>query len=331
MNTENMDNKNSHTDPVVLLPRIFSGTATSEERNIVDQWIASDPENRNHYKAFEKLWNITGNISADRDIDTDVEWKKLGSKMKKQKPVIIQLRTLVKVAASVILILGLSFMGIWLNFNKVVKSPVASTTEYKLPDGTSVTLNADSKIFIRKGFGVTHRSVSLKGEAYFEVAGNNVLAFEIAADKARIRVTGTKFNVKANSKTKNISVLVTEGSVMLYESSGKYGSELLNTGESGTYDEVRQIVEKKQETDLNDIAWKTREIEFNHTTLKEVAEILTNTYHKKITVSPEIENCSVTVSFTDKDLETILNILGSTLDLSVARKAKQIFITGKGC
>jgi ferric-dicitrate binding protein FerR (iron transport regulator) len=65
-----------------------------------------------------------------------------------------------------------------------------------LPDGSKVFLNAGSKLSYNKKFGELNRTVTLSGEAYFDVAKNPDKPFFIHTRNMVIRVVGTAFNVK---------------------------------------------------------------------------------------------------------------------------------------
>lgn len=64
-----------------------------------------------------------------------------------------------------------------------------------LPDGSSVELNAGSQVRYPSGFGA-ERSVFLIGEAFFDVVEAE-RPFVVETFNARIRVLGTRFNVRA--------------------------------------------------------------------------------------------------------------------------------------
>jgi len=66
----------------------------------------------------------------------------------------------------------------------------------KLPDGTTVRLNTDSRLtYISFSVGKT-REVTLEGEAYFDVAHDSSTPFIIHSGKVKIKVLGTSFNVR---------------------------------------------------------------------------------------------------------------------------------------
>ncbi|MBN1415576.1 MAG: FecR domain-containing protein [Bacteroidales bacterium] len=326
-----MDAENKHIDPVGLLPKYFAGEASAEERKEVDDWLSADKNNQAEFKAFAKLWNITGTIAPGEDIDLDKEWQKLESVVMPARVRTITLVRIIRIAASVVLISALAFFGFKVSKVKTEKAPVAELSTVTLPDGTLVSINAGSKITYQKGFGMTNRNISLKGEAYFDVVRNTALPFIVTTGEASIKVTGTKFNVRAYKDQTEIKVTVTEGTVILYETRQPLKEAVVSAGETGTFDRTVKVVRKQQVIDLNDIAWKTMILDFNDATLSEVAGVLENTYHSSIIVDQEVQSCSITVRFEDQELASVLKVLKSTLDLTITSDGKHIIISGNGC
>ena len=68
-----------------------------------------------------------------------------------------------------------------------------------LQDGSIVHLNSDSRLRYPKQFGLFNRTVELWGEGYFNVAKDENRPFKVDLQGVEVRVTGTKFNVKAYS------------------------------------------------------------------------------------------------------------------------------------
>src|SRR5690606_1547068 len=62
-----------------------------------------------------------------------------------------------------------------------------------LTDGTKIILNSDSRLEIDGRYGVSSRKVSLDGEAYFEVARNDSLPFQVYAGGLVTTALGTSF------------------------------------------------------------------------------------------------------------------------------------------
>jgi len=323
-----MENDNQHIDTPGLLPRIFAGEATPEEVRQVEYWLAADPAHRSEYDTVARLWELTGKIEKDGDIDIDAEWRRMELDITPARS--LPLIPFLKVAASVILVSALAFTGIKIARNRTERAPSADLSSVTLPDGTLLSLNAGSKVTYRKGFGTSHRNLLLKGEGYFEVKSDKRLPFVIEAGESRIRVTGTKFNVNAYHR-KEIRVTVMAGSVSLYDASRPSNQETLSAGETGIYNRDGREIIKKVSVNLNDISWKNRIMDFQNTALSEIAGVLMNTFYGKIDVVPVVGLCPVTVHFENQDLDAVLSVLKSTLNLDLERKGRLIAISGKGC
>lgn len=325
-----MEKRDKHIDPVGLLPRIFSGEASPEENRLVDDWLQADPAHREEYTAFARLWNITSAASLEDPIDIDSEWQKMNSTISAAPAKTISMARVLQIAAAIILVSLLGYTGYKISGPRWEKSPMNKTTALQLPDGTALTLNAGSKITYKKGFGTSHRNLSLKGEAFFEVE-KGIIPFIISANEASVRVTGTSFNVKAYEDRPILKITVTEGTVSLYESGEPQKETQLLAGETGIYEKSVKTIRKLTTSDPNDLAWKTRVMDFRSTPLSEVAEILSDTYHVTFNIEQVLENCTVTVHFDNRDLGSVIEVLKTTLDLTIIQKDNLISITGKGC
>src|SRR2546423_14261851 len=86
---------------------------------------------------------------------------------------------------------------------------MGSRSKLVLPDGSTVWLNAGSKLTYNKDFGNNIREVSLVGEAFFDVMHIPDVPFVIETPTAVVKVLGTSFNVKAypNETTTETSVI----------------------------------------------------------------------------------------------------------------------------
>ena len=102
----------------------------------------------------------------------------------------------------------------------------AQVQEFVLPDGTEVTLAPGSKLTYSEKYP---RDTKLEGKAYFEVARDEAVPFEITSNGAFVRVLGTKFMVDAGSSVKE--VYVTEGKVLFAKSSDAEGVILTRSEE----------------------------------------------------------------------------------------------------
>lgn len=93
--------------------------------------------------------------------------------------------------------------------------PFGKRTNLTLEDGTLVYLNAGSKLIFPPHFVKGKREVYLMGEAYFEVFRNEQSPFYVITNEHKIKVLGTKFNVKAYGESPTVSTVLIEGKVAL--------------------------------------------------------------------------------------------------------------------
>jgi len=120
---------------------------------------------------------------------------------------------LLKIAAVLVLLLSTSlFVLTYNNSNQgltTISSVETKADFITLPDNSQVRLNAMSDIAFSQNNWDSDRSVSLKGEAYFDVEEGNTFTVETA--NGTVQVLGTTFNVK--SRHDNFSVTCFSGKV----------------------------------------------------------------------------------------------------------------------
>jgi transmembrane sensor len=329
-----MDKINQHID-FSLLVRFFAEEISPEERKLVLDWKEALPENEEQFKELQDVWLAIDKTSAQMAINLDVEWEHLKKQLTKTSITKTRKFTpafFVRIAAAILLAIGLFYYGLEILSQKTVRTNNTETCEVLLPDGSRVTLNAGSKLTYQRRFSRERRIVSLQGEAFFEVAKNPKLPFIIQLGEAEIKVLGTSFNVKAYKNQDKIEVVVAEGLVSLYEKNREEKKVLAGKGEQAVYNKEQKIVKKQLNEDFNYISWKTRYIVFDKESLKNIVETLCNVYHKEFVLqNSALNNCTVTTKFENKDLNTVLNVLRSTLDIQIEETDKQVVISGNGC
>lgn len=155
-----------------------------------------------------------------------------------------------------------------------------------LPDGTKVWLNAASSIRYPAVFDEKERSVTLSGEAYFEVVENREKPFRVNIDnRAAIEVLGTSFNVNAYDDEATINTTLITGVVRLQsaplnnehrQQTGHARNVVLKPGQQG---QIRDDVKVVDNADIAQaIAWKNGVFNFNNLDLAAVLRQLVRWY-----------------------------------------------------
>jgi transmembrane sensor len=181
-------------------------------------------------------------------------------------------------------------------------------------------------------FNKETRIVHLKGEAYFEVSKNPSKPFIIQIENTEIKVLGTSFNVKAYHNMDKIEVTVKEGTVSLYEKNKENQRIIATAGEKAEFSKQSGEFKKQTNENKNYNSWKTRSIIFDNSSLINITETLKDVYYKDIILEdPSLGKCTVTTTFENKDLKTVMHVLESTLEISFEERDGKIYISGKGC
>lgn len=204
--------------------------------------------------------------------------------------------------------------------------------EFQLPDGTSVKLNASSKLVYDKNFGIDNRNVTLLGEADFDVMRNESLPFIIKAGQSKVEVLGTSFDVAAYPG-KEVKLVVTEGTVSFSSLKNESVKEILTKGQQAIIDIAGESIEVSEVVNDNFKSWWTREFEFVDAPLHEIFERLERTYWVEIDYPESMKDCRWT-HYNNKDF-TIQNVFelfqGSYSSVSYEIKENKIKLEGTAC
>lgn len=151
-------------------------------------------------------------------------------------------------------------------FYNTMTTPKGGQYQIKLPDGTAVWLNAASSITYPITFTGNSRTVSITGEAYFEVVKDKSKPFIVKTIKDQIIVTGTSFNVNSYADEPVSKTTLIQGEVSIND-------RILQPGEAYMNGKVIK-------TDVDqDVAWKNGVFNFEDKRLEEVMRQLSRWYN----------------------------------------------------
>ncbi|HEV7350751.1 FecR domain-containing protein [Telluribacter sp.] len=339
---------NNPNEPISdeLLARYLAGSATAAEIDQVKQWLEASPRRATELAAYRKLWERSQAVGQKRmPVNTDAAWEKMQKRMHRaapepatpvRKPEAIIKPMPVKRpmtptlwAAAAVALVALAFG--WLFFTHKASPQLVSvstqnnTFEKTLPDGTKVFLNRNSTLTYPEGLTGDFRTVSLKGEAFFDVAPDASHPFVIDANGTQVRVVGTSFNVKAYDEA--VRVDVKSGKVEVSKASRK---AILTKGE-GVKVEADTIM-RNILADPNMAAYRTQVFEFTATSLDEVVQSLRNGYNADVRLSTEqLANCRLTARFERETLDATLAVIAETLNLRLSHQGDTYWLEGTGC
>ncbi|MCF6401256.1 FecR domain-containing protein [Chitinophaga filiformis] len=142
----------------------------------------------------------------------------------------------------------------------------------RLPDGTEVTLNATSAMEMPLAFGDS-REVTVKGEAYFNVAKNEEKPFRVHLPKSTVQVLGTSFNVNTYDSSQ-VRVALESGAVKMLTNDGDV---LLQPGKAVQYQPG--VRPKAADFDAHTVfSWKSGYYVFENTPVAVIGDVIERTY-----------------------------------------------------
>jgi transmembrane sensor len=155
-----------------------------------------------------------------------------------------------------------------------------------LPDGTQVWLNAASQLDFPSHFEGKNRMVSLKGEAYFQVAKDKLHPFIVESRGMQVKVLGTHFNINSYADEKITKTTLIEGSVQLITSSlrGLSTEAILKPGQQGTLADNGTLAVSEVDTTLA-MAWKNNKFIFENNDIESVMRMVQRWYNVEVIYS----------------------------------------------
>ena len=199
-----------------------------------------------------------------------------------------------------------------------------------LPDGTALTVNPGTKVIYPSHFGSGTRTIYVDGEIYADVAKDPQKPFIVSANDTRIKVHGTRFNVKAFAEMDEVEVALICGSVTMEVcGNDKSFSRTLRPGEFVRYNKEDGTVE---DYNINMTALEygqSKNLRFINQSLEEIANDLERHFNVRIFIEDEhLAQTQYYASFVNnEDLDQILNALNSNKAMKIKKKNNTIVIS----
>ncbi|GAA5222328.1 FecR family protein [Membranihabitans marinus] len=238
---------------------------------------------RDHPSLYKELEN-----SVDKDWLTEfngVKEIKVKRVPSTTKSMVLALATAAAVALMILAI------GWWIKADQVTyivyQTNYGETQEISLPDGSQLTLNANSTAKWMKDWEKKNRrEIKLEGEAYFDIVHLNdetagqAIPFDVVAEHIRVNVLGTAFNVL--SRRGDAKVFLERGKVKLNLDNSENTALILNPGDQVSYDsQTEEIAQTVNETLTSAAGWKNGVISFHGEKLQDILISLSDIFGKE--------------------------------------------------
>ena len=192
-------------------------------------------------------------------------------------------------AATVILLMGLTA---FMRFHSVtLQAPSGQHLSRTLPNGSTVHLNAGTKLSYHPHWWRFARILELEGEAYFEVKPGN--RFTVKSPQGATTVLGTSFNIFARNNQYRVHCLT--GRVEVKTEAGK--TKMLQPHQAIHVSGKGEIEYQADVKPEHAISWTQNRFVFTAASLKEVLEEMERQYDITVEVAADIEGEQYTGNF----------------------------------
>ena len=316
-----------------LIHKYLAGEINSAGKNELDNWLNVSEENRRIFEDIRLVWNKVELEQPGSEPDMNILWQEIASKINDDDKKKIKNADLFSASseissenkikqwwiaiAAVVLISIIVYQS---GFNLTGQNAIQYVAQYgeqkevKLDDGSTVKLNSGSKLIVSEDFNEMERNVELSGQAFFDIehTGN---PFRIKTGNTEIKVIGTSFDVWArNNVTK---VIVKDGKVLFGNlKSMKDSAVILTKNQSSICINDNHPDLPKQVNSEKIIGWLDNKLIFDKTSIREVAKELERRFNIKINLGQVNTALTLTGTFDQKNLKSIIESICLTFDLS---------------
>jgi ferric-dicitrate binding protein FerR (iron transport regulator) len=340
-----------------LIAKKLSGEATTDELNELELLMRNNPEWQYAMQNMQDIWNLQPKEAYNSDIAFEIHLQKMktaGIEMDNfseaepeeiesprtgfTKKIWIALST----AASLIIAVALIFNRHRHNSDKNLASSAASNlsevstkigskSKLVLPDGTTVWLNAGSKLTYDKDYDVELREVSLSGEAFFDVVKSAGKPFIIHTERIDIRVLGTSFNVKSYPGEQTTETSLIKGKVEISIHNRPSEKIILqpneklivnnqdtlhkqnNSGKTTPLVAVENVTRLDDDSTIVETSWVDNKLVFSDTDFEEIARQMQRWYGVSIELKNEpLKKMRFSGTFTHETITQALDAMKIT-------------------
>jgi transmembrane sensor len=335
----------------LLIARNLSGEASEREQKELSEILRQDEQLHQHYDLLTRVWiEKQGSFQNEDGVSAKSAVSRIISKAANGQesyqsveiPVIRSRSGSRRIWMAVASVLIVVFGG-WLWFGnqssdaqgqkqEIIEAQNGSRSRSVLPDGSTVWLNAGSKLYYENDFTGATREVRLDGEAFFDIVKKTDRPFIVHTSGIDIKVLGTAFNVKSYPEDKNVETTLYRGSVKVFRHEEsekgaihlKPNEKLIISKEAAAAAEnlsertetlssakttpaiptIARIDSTKKENERTETAWVYNRLAFDGENFEEMAKTLERWYN-------------ITIAFTDekvKELSFTVTWEGETVD-----------------
>jgi len=296
---------------------------SEDEQSSFTNVLHSDAELKHLFFRLKDVWEYHQLKEEADQIDLNQVWEEMVNEkitLEADESVgtkrTISLLRFWQVAASIVILLGVGWVMNQMfiepasaGLAHVFECPKGDRVKINLADGSTVWLNAVSKLTLPQDFSADDRRLAIVGEAYFEVKSDSENPFLIDVAGQQIRVTGTSFNVRYYPDENLFQTTLKEGIVSVSMASGLIAlkpGEQLNVNTRDGQAVITRNIDVEQFS-----AWRKGRFGFENMPMDELMKNVERWYNHEIVINdPELMKLNFSGVLKDnKSIEHFMEVL----------------------
>lgn len=282
---------------------LHSGRATAADHLAAKAWRERSAAHEQAAGEVDRLWALLGQVEQPANPRTLPPPRRRSA------------RWAVPLASAALLLLALWLpQGAWLGWYADVATAPGEVRSITLDDGSILTLNGATALDWTLGDG--RRTLRLyRGEVDLQVAKDASRPFTVEAGPARIRVTGTHFDVDYDGR--DVVLAVTEGQVQASDAASQPLAVGANQQVHWHADRIQQVqpLDARQQ-----LAWQRGKLVFRAQPLSEVFAALEHSQGQRVIfLDDSVRELKVTGVFAHDDPQAVLRAIESNLPVRLVR------------
>lgn len=277
-----------------LLFGYLKGNLDKTQKGFIEKWMAESEKNQKEFERYKRIFTEQQRHFPDKEVILSREKikniliQRLFTNKKRDKRIITSLSfalvTLVGVFAGYSpFVSSLKDVDILVGIT-TIQTGQGETTICVLPDSTKVWLNYKSKIEyqIANEANGKIRRIKIAGEVFFDVAKRKEIPFEVITENTKIKVYGTKFNIK--QREEDLVVTLVEGSMAVFTNKEEKKVSQLVPGDQVILNKEGKLLSKQTINTSHVSFWREGKYIYKDVTLKEIVKDLNEIYGFNIVV-----------------------------------------------
>lgn len=318
------------------IKKYLEGNASEvEQRNLLD-WMKVE-RNRRLYCLIKEEWR-RGRTKSIVGVETEKGLLHMQSHILKEEYANQnRLRHIQKIYRYAIILLVLMLVGgvggiIMRDVNMIPQTTVViaehgQISKVVLPDSTTVWLNSGSTLSYKNTYAFNNRELNLSGQAYLDVRKDEELPLIVSCEDLKVKVLGTKFDVKGYPEDENVKVKLDEGSVEVLHKELKNFKHRLEPGQVGLYNRHDGEIAIQSVVNNGKCSWKEGIMVFRNESMDEVIKSLERKFGISVMVMDStIYKSRLNASFKNNSIEQIAEFIefACKIDVQIVKEKETI-------